>query len=603
MKRYYCLFLLCIIGCTRLLAQSTDLLLARQYSSNGETEKALEIYARLYKQSNETYFSYYLSSLLAVKKFDEAEAITKKIIKAHPTDRTYTISLGSIYSQQGDTTKANGVYDGLLKTLPADQNEIAMLASQFYQGNNNNYAIKTFIQGRKLLKNDNLFSNELITLYRNKRDKPNLVNELLTFLPLNPEYINQAENALASLFEGEKDYDMLRVALLQKIQKNPQQTIFVNLLVWQFMQQKDYDQALNQALALSRRTTNDDGSNIFELCSTLVANGAYDVAIRGYEFLTAKGKQNPYYISAKIQLIDTKNLRITSGKYVAADLVSLEQDYFDLLGEFGKTTNTVFAIQKLANLQAFKLHKVKEALKLLDEATHIPGLSGQTLGAVKVDLGDMYLLDGQPREATLLYSQVEKDFANTPLAQDAKLRNAKLAYYIGDFAWAKGQLDVLKAATTQLIANDALNLGLLISDNLVLDSAGNALKAYARADLQIFAEQPEKAVKILDSIDVAYPANSLGTDILMAKSRILLQQKSYTEAIILLKKITEQTSDLWADDAVYMLGDIYDNNLNDKEQAKTWYQKIITDYPGSLWINDARKRFRFLRGDKVEGAI
>lgn len=603
MKRYYCIFLLCIIGCTRLLAQNTDLMLARQYISNGETEKALEIYARLYKQNNDTYFSYYLSSLLAVKKFDEAETITKKIIKAHPNDKTYSISLGSIYSQQGDTTKANAVYDGLLKTLPPEQNEIVLLASQFYQANNNNYAIKTFLQGRKLLKNDNLFSNELITLYRSKRDKVNLVNELLIFLPKNPEYINQAQNTMATLFDGEKDYDMLRMALLQKIQKDPQQIVFVNLLTWLYMQQKEYDQALNQALALSRRTPNDDGSNIFELCSTLVANSAYDTAIRGYEFLTAKGKQNPYYISAKIQLIDTKNLRITSGKYTAADLLSLEQDYFDLLGEFGKITNTVFAIQKLANLQAFKLHKVKDALKLLDEATHIAGLSGQNLGSVKVDLGDMYLLDEQPWEATLLYSQVEKDFPNTELAQNAKLKNAKLAYYIGDFTWAKGQLDVLKAATTQLIANDALNLGLLISDNLVLDSTGNALKAYARADLQIFAEQPEKAVKILDSIDTKYPGNSLGTDILMAKSRILLQQKSYTEAVVLLKKITEQTTDLWADDAVYMLGDIYDNNLNDKEQAKTWYQKIITDYPGSLWINDARKRFRFLRGDKVDGPI
>jgi tetratricopeptide (TPR) repeat protein len=602
MKRYYCLFLLVIVGCTKLFAQATDLMLAKQYSNNGEPDKALEIYARLYKQSNESYYSYYVASLISVKKFEEAESITKKIMRQHPTDRKYSITLGSIYTQQGDTIKANGIYDGLLKALPADQTEIAMLATQFYQGGNNNYAIKTFLQGRKNLKNDNLYANELITLYRNKRDKVSLVNELLNFLPLNSEYLNQAENTLATLFDGEADYEMLKMALLQKIQKNPQQTIYVNLLTWQYMQQKDYDQALNQALALSRRT-NDDGSNVFDLCNTLVINGAYDAAIRGFEYLTGKGKQHPFYITAKIQLIDTKNLRITSGKYVQADLVSLEQDYFDLLTEFGKTPSTVFAVQKLANLQAFKLHKTAEALKLLDEGTRIPGVSPQTLAAVKVDLGDVYLLDNQPWEATLLYSQVEKDFMNTAISQDAKLKNAKLAYYIGDFVWAKGQLDVLKAATTQLIANDALNLSLLITDNLAIDSAGNALKIYARADKMIFAEQPEKAVLILDSIDVKYPGNALGTDILMAKSRILLQQKDYKGAIVLLKKITEQSTDLWADDAVYMLGDIYENNLDDKEQAKTYYQKIITDYPGSLWINDARKRFRFLRGDKLDGPI
>ena len=602
MKRLCCIVILVLIGCTKLIAQGNELLLAKQYSNNGETDKALAIYQKLYAQNNEYYYTDYVAALIIAKKFNEAESITKKIMRKYPTARKYTITLGSIYTQQSDTLKANELYDALIKGLPADQSEIAILATQFYQANNSNYAIKTFLQGRKTLHNEALFSNELITLYRNKRDKVSLTNEFLNFLPINPEYIYQAENTMATLFEGEADYDMLRTALLQKIQKNPQQTVYVNLLTWQYMQQKDFDQALNQALALSRRT-NDDGSNVFDLCGTLVTNGAYDAAIRGYEYLVSKGKTQPYYISAKIQLIDTKNLKVTSGKYTPADLLSLEKDYFDLLAEFGKTPNTVFAVQKLANLQAFKLHKPAEAQKLLQDATSIANISPQVLAGIKVDLGDMYLLIGQPWEATLLYSQVEKDFVNNNIAQDAKLRNAKLAYYIGDFTWAKGQLDVLKAATSQLIANDALNLSLLITDNLAIDSAGNALKIYARADLQIFAEQPEKAITVLDSIDKKYPGNALGTDILMAKARISLQQKNYTDAVTLLKKITEQPTDLWADDAVYMLGDIYDNNLNDKDQAKSYYQKIITDYPGSLWINDARKRFRQLRGDKVDGPI
>jgi outer membrane protein assembly factor BamD (BamD/ComL family) len=225
------------------------------------------------------------------------------------------------------------------------------------------------------------------------------------------------------------------------------------------------------------------------------------------------------------------------------------------------------------------------------------------LASCKLDLGDIYLLNKQPWEATLLYSQVEKDFPNTNIGEDAKLKNAKLAYYTGDFVWAKGQLDILKAATTQLIANDALNLSLLISDNLAADSAGNALKLYARADLLIFASETDKAILTLDSIDKKFPGNELTDDILMAKARILIQQKNYNDAVPLLKKIvTEHPTDLWADDAVFMLGDIYENYLHDKEQAKGYYQKIITDYPGSLLINESRKRFRILRGDKVDGS-
>jgi len=597
------LFFICI-SCSNLFAQNNDLLLARQFAANGETDKAIELYQKLYKQDNETYFPGLITTLLSVKKFDEAEATAKKMVKKHPKDYRYAITLATIYTQQGDADKAAGIYDELIKSMPADQNEINELATQVYQANNTEYAIKIFLQGRKLLHNENLFSYELLTLYRAKRDKVNLTEQYLDLFSSNPELVTQAENALATLYQGPADYEMLRIALLKRIQKDPQQVVFVNMLIWQFLQQKDFDQALNQAIALSRRTKDDDGSNIFDLCNTLIFNQAYDAAIRGYEYLISTGKDQPYYIQAKVSLIDTKNLKVTTGKYTEADLLSLEKDYLDLLAEFGKNTSTISAMKQLANLEAYKLHKLNEAQKILEDAIVVPNVNSRIIASCKLDLGDVYLLNGQPWEATLLYSQVEKDFLTVPIGQDAKLKNAMLAYYTGDFTYAKSQLDILKAATTQLIANDALNLSLLISDNMAIDSTGDALKMYARADMLIFAQENGKAVATLDSIDKKFPNNSLSDDISMAKARILIQQKDYEGAIPLLKKIIAlHPTDLWADDAVFMLGDIYENQLNDKEQAKAYYQKIITDYPGSLLINESRKRFRILRGDKADGSI
>jgi len=599
--KWSCVFIFIFLASfSKLFAQDNDLQLAKQFSANGEQQKALDIYQKLYKQDNDQYYNIYFNCLLGLKKFDEAENITKKMIRKHPDDHQYLIMLGTAYTQQGAVEKADALYDELLKNLPADQSEIAMLAAQFYQNSNIDYAIKIFLQGRKLLHSDALFSYELINLYRYKRDKAALTEEYLNFLPSNPAFLSQAENALSGIYDGAADYDILKVALLKRIQKDPQQTLYIELLTWQFLQQKEFDQALNQALALSRRQ-NDDGSNIFELCRTLTSNEAYDAAIRGYEYLVSKGKDQPYYIPAKIELINTKNLRVTSGKYTNEDLLSLEKDYIDLLAEFGKNSSTAFAMQKLANLQAFKLHKLGDAQKLLEETVNVQGIKPDLLASCKLDLGDISLLNNKPWDATLLYSQVEIDFRNTSIGQDAKFRNAKLAYYTGDFTWAKGQLDVLKAATSELIANDALNLSLLISDNIQADSTGAALKMYARADLLIFAEEPDKALLTLDSIDKKYPGNSLADDILMAKARLSIQQKDYESAVVLLKKIvTDDSSGLWADDAVFMLGDIYENHLSDKEQAKIYYQKIITDYAGSLWINEARKRFRLLRGDKNE---
>jgi tetratricopeptide (TPR) repeat protein len=597
MKRLLIFCLLIFAGLTAAFAQSDELLLARQYSTNGEYQKALEIYQKLYKQDNDTYFTNYVNTLVALKKFDEAESATKKMVRKYPAAVEHVIKLGNIYTQHNNAEKANALYDDLIKNLPADQVKITTLASQFYQASSPDYAIKTFLQGRKLLNQDDAFAYELVTLYRFKGDKPALTEEYLNILPKNPLMINQAQNALATLYEGPADYDMLKVALLKRIQKDPQQIVFVSLLTWQFLQQKEFDQALNQALALSRRTNN-DGSDVYELCNTLVYNEAYDTAIRGYEYLISKGKDHPYYVTSKIDLINAKNLKVTAGKYVDADLIELEKNYIDLLAEFGQNASTAFAMQKLANLQTFKLHKLNEAQKILEGVIKVQQIRPALLATCKLDLGDVYLLNGQPWEATLLYSQVEKEFPNTPTGQDAKFKNAKFAYYTGDFNWAKGQLDVLKASTSQLIANDALNLSLLITDNLAVDSAGNALKMYARSDLQIFAQQQARAIQILDSINVKYPDNQLSDDISMAKARIAIQQKNYADAVTFLKNIFAQhPTDLWADDAVFMLGDIYENQLNDKEQAKTYYQKIITDYAGSLYINDARKRFRILRGD------
>jgi len=598
--KWFCVIIcvICLGTCPKVFAQGDEAQLAAQYAATGEPQKALELYQKLYKQDNETYYTPYIKCLLTLKKFDDAENITKKMIRSHPADAVYVITLGTIYTQNGDLSKANSLYDDLLKKLPADQNYINILASQFYQNSNIDYAIKALEQGRKVLNDNNAFSYELINLYRFKGDKAALTNEYLNFLPSNPAYITQAENTLSTLFEADSDYTILKTAVLKRLQKEPDQTVYTDLLIWQYLQQKDFEQALNQALALNRRT-NDAGGSVFELCQTLVANEAYDEAIRGYQFLVDKGSSGQFYISAKIELINAKSLKVTAGKYEQADLLSLESDYTGLLNELGRNAGTAFAMQKLANLQAFKLHKLNDAQKLLEDIVAMPGISPQVLASCKLDLGDVYLLNGRQWDATLLYSQVDKDFPNTDMGEDAKFRNAKLSYYTGDFDWAKRQLDVLKAATSQLIANDALNLSLLISDNLNVDSTGAALKIYARADLLIFAEEPEKAVQTLDSIDKKYPGNALTDDILMAKARILIQQKNFAAAVPLLKSICENTpTNLWADDAVFMLGDIYENHLSDKAQAKTYYQKIITDYPGSLWLNEARKRFRVIRGDQ-----
>ncbi|CAH0221494.1 Beta-barrel assembly-enhancing protease [Pedobacter sp. Bi27] len=574
--------------------------LAIQYYNDGDYEKAVVLLEKLYAiPNNEAYFDIYFNTLVKLKRYDVAEKVVKREIKKNPQGDVYPIALGKLYQEKGDVQAANKIFTDVINKLPKDEFKVRNLANSFYRFENYEFAVQTFKQGRKLLGNDQLFAFELLNIYRFKKDKSMLMQEYLDALGTMPQLLPQAEAVLASIFEDKNDYQTFQAAILRKIQKEPDAEIYIQLLTWNYIQQQEFDMALRQLIAYDKRTKA-DGGTLFNAIYTFVDNGAYETAIKAYDYLLTKGKDNQYYLPSKIEMLNTKyNLR-TNGKYTVADLDLLAKDYQALLDENGKNRNTLFAIKKLANLQAYYLNQPSSAEKELEEAIKMPGINDQELGQLKLDLGDIYILTNQPWEAFLVYEQVSKQFEGQPVGNEARFRSAKLSFYQGNFEYSNGQCLVLKAATSQLIANDALNLSLLINDNIQTPADSNALKMYADAEMLLFRNLPERAVKKMDSIAMAFPQNSLTDAIMMSKARILIKANDFQKAADILKKVTEDFKDgIWTDDALFTLGDLYEKKLNDIAQAKIYFQKLITDYPGSMFSAEARKRFRNLRGDGV----
>lgn len=574
--------------------------LAIQYYNDGDYEKAVVLLEKLYAiPNNEAYFDIYFNTLVKLKRYDVAEKVVKREIKKNPQGDVYPIALGKLYQEKGDVQAANKIFTDVINKLPKDEFKIRNLANSFYRFENYEFAVQTFKQGRKLLGNDQLFVFELLNIYRFKKDKAMLMQEYLDAMGTMPQLLPQAEAVLASIFEDKNDYQTFQTAILKKIQKEPDAEIYIQLLTWNYIQQQEFDMALRQLIAYDKRTKA-DGGTLFNAIYTFVDNGAYETAIKAYDYLLTKGKDNQYYLPSKIEMLNTKyNLR-TNGKYTVADLDLLAKDYQALLDENGKNRNTLFAIKKLANLQAYYLNQPSSAEKELEEAIKMPGINDQELGQLKLDLGDIYILTNQPWEAFLVYEQVSKQFEGQPVGNEARFRSAKLSFYQGNFEYSNGQCLVLKAATSQLIANDALNLSLLINDNIQTPADSNALKMYADAEMLLFRNLPERAVKKMDSIAIAFPQNSLTDAIMMSKARIFIKANDFQKAADILKKVTEDFKDgIWTDDALFTLGDLYEKKLNDITQAKIYFQKLITDYPGSMFSAEARKRFRNLRGDGV----
>ncbi len=331
------------------------------------------------------------------------------------------------------------------------------------------------------------------------------------------------------------------------------------------------------------------------------SNGNYGVAIKAYEFIIAKGTESYYYYNSRIELLNVSFLKITSAyNYSVQDILNLEKTYLSTIGELGKTSSTVPLLKNLAHLQAFYLNKTNEAIDLLKETIEIKNVSPSVIAECKIELADILLFTGDVWEATLIYSQVEKAFKNEPIGFDAKLKNAKLFFYIGEFDWAKAQLDVLKASTSKLISNDAMELSLLISDNIDYDSSTVPLAMYSRADLLSFRNQDDQAILLLDSIALLFPNHPISDEILYKKAQIKLKNGAFNEADTLLKLlISEYPNDILADKALFQLAGLYETHFNDKNKAMEYYQKIITDYPSSLYSVDARKKYRILRGDII----
>lgn len=594
------IILLLLTSAIPAMSQRSEDALAAQFFQAGEYEKAAVIYQKLLTQSrNQAYYDPLFTSLLNLKRYEEAEQLVRRQLKAYPRQYMYSIDLGRVLQERGDKAEAFALYDQLIKDLPRNEAAIRELGTSFYRADAYDYSIKTYTEGRKILGDEHLFAFDLIGLYRFRKDKVMLIQEYLLLLETTPEVLPQAQNVLSNIFEDNADYDLLKSALLRRLQKDPQNIAYSELLTWQYIQQEDFDMALKQTLALDRRLK-EEGERVLSLSRIFSVNKAFQQAIEALNYLIAKGPDNRYYIPARIDLLNVKSRMLTAGKFSRDELLQLEKDYLFLLNEFGRNSGTAFAVRQLAELEAYHLQKPAEATALLEDLLQIPGLPPSTVGPAKLELGDIYILTGEVWEAALIYGQVEKQFANEPAGQEAKFKNARLSWFQGDFMWAKAQLDVLKASTSQLYANDALNLRLLISDNLQNETDTAALRIYSRADMLIFKNQPVEALITIDSIAKQYPSNSLADDILMAKAKIYLKQNDLNSTVAQLQQIVKDHSfDLWADDAIFMLAEIYDTRLNDAARAREYYQKIITDFPGSLYVVEARKRFRTLRGDKV----
>ncbi|TXK46743.1 tetratricopeptide repeat protein [Pontibacter qinzhouensis] len=595
-------FMMVLLASVKLVAQSKqqEVELAREYLSKGDFEKAESLYAKLIDDQRLFHVVYpdYLKTLLAQRNYKEAEKLVKKTMKRSSNTLMYAVDLGVVYQEAGDKAAAEKHYDKLISQL--SQGEIVAVASLFMQQNQFDYAEKAYLRGRELSKNPLEYNRPLIALYTHRQKNEPLVQEVLKLLQENEQELGYVQNMLQNSLRDDKGFDLLEKELLVKVQQEPDKLSYNELLIWLYTQRKDFYSALLQARSVDKRTRS-GGTRVMELGAISAKNKDYDGAIEAYEYMVKEYPDGPYYFMARQRLINAREEQVENTFPV--DLIkirSLIAEYEALLGEVGRNANSVEVLPHMASLYAFHLDEKDKAINLLQEVIAMPRTNPNLVAESKLTLGDIYLLKGEPWESTLLYSQVEKSHKETSIGHEAKLRNARLNYYKGDFELAQAHLDILKLATSREIANDAMELSLLITDNTGLDTSTVAMEEYAAIELLVFQNKLEEAHTRLDAMLEKFPGHSLTDEIYFKKAALYERMGNFEQAVANLNKIVSNPQvDILSDDALYRMAYIYEENLKDTEKARQLYNDLLVKHQGSIYVAEARKRFRNLRGDNL----
>lgn len=595
-----CLFFLFLLPAKIFAQNINQVQTAREYYNNGDVDKARATFEQLAKNRQNIPFIHnqYLDILLSDDDASAAQKYIKLVKKWYPDNIYYTIDEGLIYARFNEQKKADEIFAVAAKHASSSPTLVRTTAQYFFQKNLTEQAIKIYEVGRKASGNPWDFAIDLANIYRRLNNKDKMVDEYLNFVQQNPANLSYVQNLLQNVLTETEDLEAMQALLYSRLQKSPNYTPYSELLVWVNVQLRNFNGAFVQARALDR-LNNENGKRLLEIGKIAFKNEDYENAEKIFQHIIDTYKTGLNYELARRFLIKAREEAVKNTFPINEQAIhTLINDYRRLIDDLGITGVSLEAMRSKALLHAFYLDEKDSAIQLLETVIGSSRVDSELEFMAKLDLGDIYLLLDQPWESTLLYAQVEKSAKETALGYEAKLKNAKLSYYTGDFALAQAHLDILKLATSREIANDAMNLSLLIQNNTVFDTTQKAMREYAHIDLLLFQHKHEEALARLEAMLTQFPGHSLTDEIWWRKAHIFLSLGKFDQAITLLDKIVNQYPyDILSDDAAFLMATIYEDHLEQKEKAMELYQNFLVNYPGSLFSAEARKRFRNLRGD------
>ncbi len=574
--------------------------LAQEYFDKGEFEKAENLYQSLWEKQPNNFFL--LDRLIqcqqSLQKYDEVEQLILTQLELmskrkgdNPLEYLH-VELGYSYEVQDQLEESKVYYDKALNSVLSKPNNGYQIAKSFQDHQKLDYALQCYQAMMAAFPTANYY-NQIAIIYGEMGDIQSMFDTYLDMMSKQNADILSTQRFMGKFLTEDDQGDnnvLLRKILVKRIQTEPQ-IEWYKMLSWLYLQQKDYSKALIQEIALHKRNPEN-------------MDGVIDVgkiAFDDFDYSTTQDAFN-YIINQETDVdrkIEAHYYLLESQKKVFTDYPTLDTSYQTFFKDFGKGKNTISIQTSYAQFLTFHQNKPQEAIDFLEAALEL-NLDRFKKSEIKTQMADILVFTGQYNQALIAYTQVQNELQNHILAQTARYKVAQTSYFKGDFEWANTQLKVLKKGTTKLIANDAIDLSLLISDNIAQDSVQNALKSYAVADLLAYQNKTQQAIDTLSQVLIHHKGHPIEDEALFKQANLFEKKGKYLEAIQNYELILLlNQDDILIDDSLYALAIIYDEKLLDFEKAKIYYEKIVLEQPSSIYLVPARKRFRELRGDEL----
>lgn len=567
--------------------------LANNYFDRGEFEKALLSYEELLKsnEGNPIYFQRVIECYQQLQQFEKAEKLLETRLDKY-RQGNLLVELGYNYQLQKNQEKANKYYNQAIDRIKKNANEVYGIAYVFERKALIDFALlayQTAVEKEPKLS----FNFQMAVLYGQQGNVNQMIDTFLDEAFVNPQNLPVIQNQLSRFMTEQEDAtfnETLKKALLLKAQKT--QDVFWNdFLSWFFIQQKEYGKAFIQQKAIYKRNP-ESFNNIVSLGQMAIEDNDQDSAQEILTFVLENTKDLELLIEANSYLIQMKIDYATEKDYPAIT-AQLE----GLIKEFGVSPYTLSLLKLQADFEAFHLNNPEKAKTILKNAMEMP-INRYQLAEAKMELADILLFEEKFNQALIYYSQIDEDMGGDVVGQEASLKTAKTSYFKTDFEWASHQLKVLKSAASQLIANDALDLFLLISDNTVEDSLQVALKKFAKADFLLYQNKKAAALSQFELILKDHKGEDIEAVTLLRIGRIYEKQGDFLKALTIYEEIINKHKEsIYIDEALYYSAEIYNMQLKDSEKAKPLYEEMIFKHQDSIFYVDSRNKYRKLRGD------